>query len=100
MQTGFAPDPGEGLTPATRILTWTDCGNQLKLSLNMTKPQREAHSKTCAGFSQTGALLRQAEFAPVKFKRGIAMRQQIGNAVAAGIKVKFVGNLEGIKGLM
>src|SRR5579864_343058 len=44
-----------------------------------------------------GGSFHRFELGPVKFKRGLAMGQQIRNAVAAGIEVEFVRNFQAIE---
>ncbi len=46
--------------------------------------------------SLTLDLFQRFEFAPVKFKRGIAMGQKVRNAVAARVEMEFVRYLQGI----
>jgi len=63
------------------------------LSRHMTRSRQPACE---AGFRLPFlfSLFRQLKFAPMKFKRGAAMGQQVGHIVAAGVEVEFVGNLE------
>ena len=42
----------------------------------------------------------QIEFAPVKFKGGVEVGQQVRDAVSARVEVEFVGNLERIERLV
>ena len=45
-------------------------------------------------------LMRQFEFVPVEFERGVAMSEKIGNAMPARVKMEFMRNLKRIKGLV
>lgn len=93
LQTASAQGPGDGqpartgfyLNAISIINTFVTNNDMWQLT---GAPRRGLNAS-----SSSLDLFRRCEFLPVKFKRGVAMGQQIGHAVPARVEMEFVGNL-------
>src|ERR1700688_77820 len=91
LRSASAQVPGNGQT------SWTGF-YPIAISIINTFVMNNDTRRSSGSLRQTSGLLlsifdsfRQLEFAPMKFKRGVPVGQQIGNAVRARVEMKFVG---------